>query len=72
MFCMLMILIDDDETPCLMAEAALKSSLEAQSQLQEKQSILLDETKIDSKLSSGQTREKLLVSFKAGLDLVTI
>jgi len=29
MFCMLMILIDDDETPCLMAEAALKSSLEA-------------------------------------------
>ncbi|KAF1871951.1 hypothetical protein Lal_00012168 [Lupinus albus] len=43
------IIIDDEEARRLMAEAALKSCQETLSQLQEKQALSLDETRIESK-----------------------
>ncbi|XP_019439235.1 PREDICTED: protein NETWORKED 2D-like [Lupinus angustifolius] len=43
------IVIDDEEARRLMAEAALKSCQETLSQLQEKQALSLDETRIESK-----------------------
>jgi hypothetical protein len=50
--------IDDEEARRLMAQAALKSCQDALSQLQEKQAVSLDETKIESKRVK-EVREKL-------------
>ncbi|TKY58715.1 NETWORKED 2D [Spatholobus suberectus] len=52
------IVIDDEEARCLMAQAALKSCQETLSQLEEKQAVSLDETKIESKRVK-EVREKL-------------
>ncbi|XP_027348109.1 protein NETWORKED 2D-like [Abrus precatorius] len=52
------IVIDDEEARHLMAEAALRSCQETLSQLQEKQTISLNETKIESKRVK-EVREKL-------------
>ncbi|RZB99189.1 protein NETWORKED 2D-like [Glycine soja] len=50
--------IDDEEARCLMAAAALKSCQETLSQLELKQAISLDETKIETKRVK-EAREKL-------------
>ncbi|KAK7386724.1 hypothetical protein VNO78_27059 [Psophocarpus tetragonolobus] len=52
------ITIDDEEARCLMAAAALKSCQKTLSQLEEKQAISLDETKIETKRVK-EVREKL-------------
>ncbi|RDY05694.1 Protein NETWORKED 2D, partial [Mucuna pruriens] len=52
------ITIDDEEARCLMAGAALKSCQETLTQLEDKQAISLDETKVESKRVK-EVREKL-------------